>query len=154
MKWVNWFFIVTAFFGLLANLLAILDFLSGHGILRGWQLDPGLLAVLTFVLMTYSLVVWSAFTWKWAQRSEAVQPSQTPRSVSLLANGLLTFPLLVFWLYLLFSLVLYQQVAPSERWLLALAHAWIVTPFVTLGLTMVGEILGPLMGAGRKPQAD
>ena len=154
MKWVNWFFIVTAFFGLLANLLAILDFLSGDGILRGWRLDPGLVAVVTFVLMTYTLVVWSWFTWRWAQRNEAAQPTQAPRSVSLLANGLLAFPLLVFWLYLLFSLVLYRQVAPSERWLLALAHAWIVTPFVTLGLTMVGEILGPLMGAGRKPQAD
>jgi hypothetical protein len=145
MRRLNPFLIVTGLIGLVANLLAIAGYLTGRQALGGWHPDPGLLAALTFVLLAYSLIIWSALTWRWMHlRAEA--PTPTPRRAAMaLLNALVAFPLLTFWLDLLFSIVLYVDVPPAQRWLLALLHAALVAPLVALACSAIAEALGPLL---------
>lgn len=145
MKRLNPFLIVTGLIGMVANILAILGYLSGERSLAGWRPNPGLVLALSIVLMAFGLVIWSTLVWRWNKRDIGTSSPNGRRAAMFLLNGLATFPLLTFWLDLLFSIVLYVDVPSPQRWLLALAHAWIVTPFAALGLTFVGETLGPLL---------
>lgn len=145
MKRINIFWIITGVIGLIANILAIVDTLSNGDILAGLHMDRGMLVVLTFVLMAYCLATWTALTWHWAQRRWPGQKFVARRPAVFLLNSLVTFPLLTIWLSMLFSVVLFSESPDAERWILALGFAWGGTPFIGLGLTSVGEMLGPLL---------
>jgi hypothetical protein len=58
---------------------------------------------------------------------------------------LVAFPLLILWLYLIFSAILFAEAHSTERWFLALGFAWGITPFAALGLMALGEIMEPLL---------
>jgi hypothetical protein len=147
MKRSNVFLIVTGMVSLVATVLTILSYFSNGEFAPVWKLNRGLLVALTFVLMAYALAVWSALTWRWAHRFGQGKKGRARNPATFLLNGLVSFPLLTIWLYMLFSAVLFSQVPSNERWVLAMGVAWGLTPFATLGLMAMGEILGPLIAA-------
>lgn len=139
------FFIITAFVGLVANLLAIAGYFGDQGPLASWQLDPGLLIAATFVVMAYGLAVWSALVWHWTGASDPDADTPHARGARFLLNALAAFPCLAGWLYLLATTKAQTDLSSVDRWLLSLALAWVATPFAALGLTSLGEILAPLL---------
>ncbi|NIS80601.1 MAG: hypothetical protein GTO14_10440 [Anaerolineales bacterium] len=141
MKRSNVFLIVTGLVSLAANVFAIMSYFTEEGAFVGWQMDPGLMVALTFVLMAYSLATWSAMAWRWAQGR--IQGNKRP--ATFLLNALTTFPLMTVWLMVLFSVVGFTEMPTPERWLVAMGFAWGATPFIALGLTASGEVLGPLL---------
>lgn len=143
MKRLHPFLVVTGLFGVAANLLAIFGYLAGNRHLGDWQPDPGLVAALTLVLLAYGLTVWATLTWRWTESRADAAASR--RTAMLLLNGLVAFPLLTFWLDLVFSVVLYPDVPTALRWLLAMLHAGLATPIVALASTAVAEAIGPLL---------
>ena len=145
MKRLHPFLVVTGLFGIAANLLAIFGYLAGNRDLGGWHPDPGLIAALSLVLLAYGLTVWAILTWRWTRARTAADAPAPRRIAMLLLNGLAAFPLLTFWLDLVFSVVLYPDVPTPLRWLLAMLHAGLVTPIVALASTAVAEAIGPLL---------
>jgi hypothetical protein len=142
MKWLNAVTLASGLVGMAANIVGILSYLESHP----WpvrELEPGLLLVVSFLLMAYSLAVWSAFCWRWISR----QPGRfrNGRSVRVLLHALAAFPPLTLWTYLLLYAIGSPETTTTEQWLLALAIAWIETPFVALGMAAMGEALGPLL---------
>lgn len=140
------FVIISGLISLAANVLAVLSFFSQDGMFAGWRLDPGLLVALSFVLMAYSLTTWSALSWRWAQARAFGNKRQGREPAAFLLNALATFPLLTIWLAVLFSVAGLSTIPTPQRWLLALGSAWGATPFIALGLTTIGKILGPMVG--------
>lgn len=142
MKWPRAFLLVSGVVSLTANILAILGYFTE---LPAWRVDSGMLAALSLALLIYSLSVGSAFVWRWTTARQHPERPASRRPANFLINILTTYPLLTIWLYLLFSAVLFSGLPTSERWVLAMASAWGATPFLALGLMVVGETLGPLM---------
>ncbi|OGO68218.1 MAG: hypothetical protein A2Z37_18140 [Chloroflexi bacterium RBG_19FT_COMBO_62_14] len=141
----NAFLIVTGLVGLVANALAISSYLFSRGQIEGWRPDPGLLLVLAFVALAYSLAFWSALVWRWTRSRAAEAPDPSSRTPAFLLNALAAFPLLALWTYLLLTTALQVEATTTQLWLISLAATWAVSPFVALGLIPVGEALGPLM---------
>jgi len=141
----NTFLILTGVVGLIANALAISSYLFSRGRLAGWRPDPGLLLVLAFIALAYTLAFWSALTWRLTQRRQSAVPRGDTRGPAFLLNALVTFPLLALWMYLLLATAARVEASTTQRWLIALAVTWAVSPFVALGLIPVGEALGPLI---------
>lgn len=136
---------------LITNLLTLFStMIQFRDLLQEWSPDRGLVLVLAFITMAYSLTVWAAANWRWTRHHQQAHPT-TIRAARALLNGLAAFPLLTLWLHQLFSLVLYTQVDPSQRWLLALIQALMIAPFVALGLIGIGGSLGPLLGDDDPP---
>ncbi len=139
------FLILTAVVGLIANALAISSYFFSQGQLTGWRPDPGLLLVLAFIALAYTLALWSAVAWRWIQRRQGTQPRTDTRGPAFLLNALVTYPLMALWTYLLLTTAFQLQASATQRWLIALAVTWALSPFVALGLIPVGEALGPLL---------
>jgi hypothetical protein len=138
------FLIITGVVGLIANALAISGYFFGQGRLTGWRPDPGLLLLLAFITLAYTLTLWSAWTWRWIRRRQGTQPRIDTRGPAFLLNALVTYPLMALWTYLLVETAFQLQASTTQRWLIALAVTWALSPFVALGLIPVGEALGPL----------
>jgi hypothetical protein len=145
MKRLHPFVVASGLIGMLANSLSILGHLAGWWALPGGRIDPGLVLAVTFVIMAYGLAVWAALAWRWAHARPVPADALARRAATLLLTTLAAFPLITLWLNLLFSVVWYTDVATPDRWLLALAHAWMVTPFAALGLTFAADVVGPLL---------
>jgi len=145
MKRLHPFVITSGLIGMLANSLSILGHVSGWWSLPGGRVDPGLGLAVTFVVTAYGLAVWAAMAWRWAHTRRAPADALARRGATLVLITLVAFPLITLWLNLLFSVVWYQDVSPPQRWLLALAHAWMITPFAALGLTFAADVVGPLL---------
>ncbi len=145
MKRSNVFVVISGLVSLTVNVLAIVSYFSEGGAFADWHVDPGLWVAITFVLMTYSLMAWSVLIWHWTHRRARSSRRKLHRSATFLLTALAAFPLLTVWLSVLFSLVIFVEATAPQRWLLAMGCAWGVTPFVSLGLISVGEVLGPLI---------
>lgn len=145
MKRSNTFVVITGLISLTANVLAIISYFTQEGV---FDIDPGLWIAIVFVLMAYSLTAWSVLAWRWTHGRTQGSRRRGRRSATFLLTALVTFPLITVWLSMLFSLVIFAEASPPQRWLMAMGCAWGATPFVTLGLTAVGEILGPLSSDG------
>jgi hypothetical protein len=139
------FLIITGMVGLIANALAISSYFFSQGQLPGWQPDPGLILVLAFIALVYTLALWSAVAWRWIQRRQSRSPRTEPRPVAFLLNALVTYPLMAMWTYLLLATAFQVGATTTQRWLIALAVTWALSPFVALGLIPIGEALGPLL---------
>lgn len=145
MKVSNVFVLISGLVSLIANVLGVLSYLSPEGPFADWQLDQGLVVVLAFVLMAYGLAIWSALALRWTRgRGERLKRGSR-RIATFLLNWLVAFPLLILWLNLLFSAILFTGASSTERWFLALGFAWGITPFTALGLMALGEIMEPLL---------
>jgi hypothetical protein len=138
------FIFLSGLVSLATNILAILSYFVDGGKLDGWRPDPGLLAVFTFALLAYGLVIWAVAVWRWTQPQASVRARRDRRVAAMLLNGLATFPLLSLWLYLLLSLLRVVD-SSTERWLLSLALAWMGLPYLSLGMVSIGEALGPFL---------
>jgi len=145
MKGLHPFVIASGLVGMLANLLSILGYLSGWWTLAAGRIDPGLVLAATFMVTVYGLAVWAAFAWRWVHRRPVPSDPLARRAAALVLTILVAYPLVSLWLQLLFSVVWYAQAPTAQRWLLALAHAWLITPFIALGLTFAAEVVGPLL---------
>jgi hypothetical protein len=141
MKRSHVFFILSGVISMLANVAAILSYFQG---VNAFRPDRGLLIAVTFVLMAYALASWSLWVWRRTEGSAPVRRFSA-RPAAFILNALLCFPLLTLWLSLLFTVVFFPALPPSERWILALGFSWGITPFAAFGFTLVGETLGPLM---------
>jgi hypothetical protein len=141
----NTFVIITGLVGLIANALAISSYLFSQGRPAGWRPDPGLLLVLAFIALAYTLVFWSALAWRWIQRRQGRPLRSDTRPPAFLLNALATYPLMALWTYLLLATAFQVEASTTQRWLIALAVTWALSPFVALGLIPVGEALGPLL---------
>jgi len=146
----NVFVIVSGLVSLTVNVLAIVSYFSEAGAFADWHIDPGLWVAIIFVLMAYSLMAWSVLIWRWTRKRARSSRQKMRRSATFLLTALAAFPLLTVWLSVLFSLVIFTSATPPQRWLLSLGCAWAATPFVTLGLTSVGEVLGPLLSRSKE----
>jgi hypothetical protein len=139
----NVLFTVTGLISLLANVLAILAYFSAEGPFSGWRPSAGLLLVMTFVFLAYSLIAWSTLVRRRTQPPDkASAPSLRP--ARFLLNGMAALPLLAVWFHLALSIVGWPAPPAKQAWLLALALAWVTTPFISLGLVAIGDVLGPL----------
>lgn len=139
------FLILTGVVGLIANALAISSYLFSRGGWTRWQPDPGLLLVLAFIALAYTLALWSAWAWRWIQRRQGRQPRADTRGPAFLLNALATYPLMALWTYLLLTTAFQLEASTTQRWLIALAVTWALSPFIALGLIPIGEALGPLL---------
>ena len=94
-----------------------------------WDLATGFLA------MAALLVLSSALIWK-RHRARSVEPD---RLIPILLNGAACIPAMTAWLAWGLS-----RIAPltlADRWLVALALAWVLAPFAALALSAAGEAL-------------
>lgn len=144
MKRSNKFVVISGLVSLAANVLAIVSYFTEKGAFADWHVDPGLWVAVVFVLMAYSLTAWSVLSWRWTHGRAQGSKRKSGRSATFLLTALATFPFLTVWISMLFSLVIFVETSAPQRWLLSMVCAWSTTPFVTLGLTAVGEILGSL----------
>src|SRR4030042_1225058 len=103
MKRLHPFLILTGVIGALTNILAIISYLRGALPLARWKLSSGLVLAATFVLLAYSLTIWSSLTWRWARARPSSTTPASRRGALFLLNLLLAFPLLVLWAYTLIS---------------------------------------------------
>jgi len=145
MKRLHPFLILTGVIGTLANILAIASTLSGALPLARWHLSSGLMLAGTFVLLAYSLTIWSTLTWRWARARPGAATPASRHAALFLLNLLLGFPLLVLWAYLLINTLAPAAFPADERWILALALSWIAAPFTAFAFVAIGEALGPLL---------
>ncbi len=150
MKRSNVFVVITGLISLTANVLAVVSYFTEAGAFADWHIDPGLWIAIVFVLMAYSLTAWSVLSWRWTHGRTQGGKRKVHRSATFLLTALAAFPLLTVWLSALFSLVIFAEAAPPQRWLLAMGCAWGATPFVTLGLMTMSELLGPLISHNKE----
>lgn len=148
MKRLHPFLILTGALGALANIVAIASTLSGALPLARWHISSGLVLAGTFVLLAYSLTIWSTLTWRWARARPGAPTPASRRAGLFLLNLLLGFPLLVLWAYLLVTTLAPTTFPADERWMLALALSWVTAPFTAFAFVAIGEALGPLIGRG------
>ena len=112
--------------------LAIATILSNPGNPAGsapWELAGGFLA------MAALLVLCSTLIWR-RHRTRSPEPE---RLIPLLLNGAACIPAMTAWLAWGLS-----RIAPLtlvDRWLVALALAWVLAPFAALALSAAGEAL-------------
>ncbi len=140
------FITFSGWISLIANALAIAGFLIDRWPLRFWQPNRGLWVVLSFVMSTYTLLIWSIWTWNRSSDSDGDRLAQKQgRAGVFLLNAMVTLPALTIWLYLVLAVLDDAALTITLRWILALAIAWAGTPFVAMGLTWTGATLGPLV---------
>jgi hypothetical protein len=121
----------------MANLAAITGFLIERWPSAGWQPNPGLWVVISFVTSAYAIVTQSNWVWRrWQQGIDSRQPTENNRGGLFILNAMAALPALTVWLYVLLSALNVP--------VLALAVAWAVTSFVAINLNWTGETIGPL----------
>ncbi|MGD8553121.1 MAG: hypothetical protein PVG02_05630 [Anaerolineales bacterium] len=143
MKRYNTWLWFSGWIGLAANVLAILGTLDDRGWLP-WKLGGGASVAVVFVSMAYSLCVWAVWVWIRTHRHPI---SGSSDAAAFLLNALGTFPLLLLWFMLIISEVLNVEAGSARGWMLSLALAWTLTPFIALSLRFVGAVLGPYFPA-------
>jgi hypothetical protein len=98
-----------------------------------WDLVAGLLAAAAALLLASWLI--------WRHHRSAGEPD---RLIPFLHIGAVSIPILTLWLAWLLGR--FAPLAARERWLVAFALAWVLTPFTALALNAIAERLG-----GRNP---
>ncbi|MGD8633105.1 MAG: hypothetical protein PVF85_05995 [Anaerolineales bacterium] len=141
MKRYNTLLWVSGWVGLIANLLAILGTLDEHGWLP-WKLGGGASVVVVFVSMAYSLCVWSVWVWRRTHRHPKIG---VPGPGAFFLNALGALPLVTLWVMLVLPELIEIETGSARGWLLSLAVAWTLSPFIALALNYIGAALGPLM---------
>ncbi|HEX9675877.1 MAG TPA: hypothetical protein VGA07_07855 [Anaerolineales bacterium] len=94
-----------------------------------WDLAVG------FLVMAALLVLWSSLIWR-RHRTRSPEPA---RLIPILLNAAACIPAMTAWLSWGLS-----RIAPltlADRWLVALALAWVLAPFAALALSAAGEAL-------------
>ena len=98
----------------------------------GWQTTPTAVAALSLLTLSGALAGTSGLiaSWRAARRKTRIRP--------FLLNGAAALAALAIWLnYVLAE----SEGSPTQRGLLALALAWMISPFAGLALTSLGDRL-------------
>jgi len=101
----------------------------------GWQTTPAAVAALSLLTLSGALAGTAGLiaSWRAAHRKTRIRP--------FLLNGLAALAALAIWSNYVLSEVAASHSSPLQRGLLALALAWILSPFAGLALTSLGERL-------------
>ena len=114
--------------------------------MRIWRPNQGFWIVLSFVMTTYTLLIWSIWTWNRSNHGDGGQLAQKHgRGGVFLLNAMATLPALTIWLYLVFAVLGDEIIPVTLRWILALAIAWAGTPFIAMGLSWAGSALSHII---------
>jgi hypothetical protein len=99
----------------------------------GWQATPAAVAALSLLTLSGALAGTSGLiaSWRAARRKNRIRP--------FLLNGAAALAALAIWLNYVLGEVAESQGSALQRGLLALALAWILSPFAGLALTSLGE---------------
>ena len=101
----------------------------------GSQATPAIVAALSLLTLSGALAGTAGLiaAWRPVRRKTRIRP--------FLLNGLTALTALAIWLNYVLSQVAASQGSPLQRGLLALALAWMLSPFAGLALTSLGERL-------------
>lgn len=136
---------LSGWISLIANIVAITGFLIDRWPWNNRQPHHGFWVVISFIATAYALVLWSTWTWRRSNpRSDPEGAVEFNRASSFLLNALVTLPALTIWFFLLFASLDEPVLDSTLRWILALAVAWVGTPFVAMALIWVGATIGPV----------
>jgi hypothetical protein len=113
------------------------------------QLSPKWIAGLSTLLLFLSSSAWSALVWHCSQRTSSMFTHRSRRAVAFKYTVVTSFPLLTLWFRLLLGAVIKVPIPPLELWFVAMALAWMTTPFTALGLISVGSKLGAWLDGER-----
>jgi hypothetical protein len=94
------------------------------------------------LLLLANLATWSILILHWSKSSSVDGMVRQQRVSAIKKLAVVFFPQLVLWLRVLFETILPVMLPPSELWFLALALAWMLTPFASLGWMYIGMRLG------------
>jgi len=102
----------------------------------GWQATPAIVAALSLLTLSGALAGTAGLIAAW-------RPVRRQRTGvrSFLLNGLAALAALAIWLNYVLGEVAASQGSPLQRGLLALALAWMLSPFAALALTRLGDRL-------------
>jgi peptidoglycan/LPS O-acetylase OafA/YrhL len=101
----------------------------------GWQTTPAAVAALSQLTLSGALAGTSELiaSWRAARRKSRIRP--------FLLNGVAALAALAIWLNYVLTELAESEGSPTQRGLLALALAWMISPFAGLALTKLGERL-------------
>ncbi|HEY4666041.1 MAG TPA: hypothetical protein VIH26_01935 [Anaerolineales bacterium] len=101
----------------------------------GWQATPGAVAALSLLTLSGALAGTSGLiaSWRAARRKSRIRP--------FLLNGVAALAALAIWLNYVLTELAESEGSPTQRGLLALALAWMISPFAGLALTSLGDRL-------------
>ena len=101
----------------------------------GWQATPAVVAALSLLTLAGALAGTSGLvaSWRAARRKSRIRP--------FLLNGVAALAALAIWLNYVLTELAESEGSPTQRGLLALALAWMISPFAGLALTSLGDRL-------------
>ena len=101
----------------------------------GWQATPAVVAALSLLTLSGALAGTSGLiaSWRAARRKTRIRP--------FLLNGVAALAALAIWLNYVLTELAESEGSPTQRGLLALALAWMISPFAGLALTSLGDRL-------------
>ncbi|HLF36314.1 MAG TPA: hypothetical protein VI520_00110 [Anaerolineales bacterium] len=101
----------------------------------GWQTTPAVVAALSLLTLSGALAGTSGLiaSWRAARRKTRIRP--------FLLNGAAALAALAIWLNYVLTELAESEGSPTQRGLLALALAWMISPFAGLALTSLGDRL-------------
>ena len=101
----------------------------------GWQATPAVIAALSLLTLSGALAGTAGLiaAWRPVRQKNRIRP--------FLLNGLTALTALAIWLNYVLNQVVGKQGSPLQRGLLALALAWMISPFTALALTRLGDRL-------------
>jgi hypothetical protein len=108
-------------------------------------LAPEEMFLFNTLFLLLSLFFWSALAWRLSQRISVKLPLRIRRANAFKYNAIVIFPMLILWFYLLLAFIIAVELPSLERWFVAMALAWMITPFTTLGFLFAGARLGSML---------
>jgi len=101
----------------------------------GWQSTPAVVAALSLLTLSGALAGTAGLiaSWRAARRKTRIRP--------FLLNGVAALAALAIWLNYVLTELAKSEGSPTQRGLLALALAWMISPFAGLALTSLGDRL-------------
>jgi hypothetical protein len=94
--------------------------------------------VFSTLLLLANLADWSILILHRSRLSSAGSLAKVQRVSAIKKVAVAVFSLLILWLRVTFETVLPVLLPPVELWFLALALAWMLTPFASLGWMYIG----------------
>lgn len=98
-------------------------------------------ALSTFLLLL-ALSAGSVLALHYSKPYSPLPPGRKLRLTAFKSMAIVTFTQLILWFRVMLTIILEVPLPTVELWLVAMALAWMTTPFVTLGFLFAGARLG------------
>ena len=106
------------------------------------HLSPKWMFVFSSFILLVDLSIWSVLVQRWSM-STSVRLHRKKMLLSAFKNiAAVIFVQLIPWFQMLLAIVLKVTLPSMELWFVAMALAWMVTPFASLGWISIGTRLG------------